>query len=240
MLTLLGSGGWIPSGRRETCCAAVREGDRLLVIDAGTGLRRLVLDPAWTAGVAQVDVVLTHFHTDHTCGLTYLPALPVERIVVHGPGAALYGAPTATIAGRVFADPLQSVTLDDVVAEVRDLELGVQELGPWRLTTRAQRRHPHPTLGLRLGDDVAYVTDTGPDPETPAFAAGCRVLAHEAWGGPGEDVGPGHTTSDAAARLAAQAGVQRLVLLHVHPTRDERALQAGAPGATVGEDGLKL
>ena len=242
MLTLLGSGGWIPSDTRETGCAVVREGDRVLVIDAGSGLRRLVTDGLWLEGVAQVDLVLTHFHTDHTCGLTYLPALPVERVVLHGPGAALYGTATRELAERVYADPMQSIRLRDVVAAIVDTPLGEAEIGPWRLRTRRQDRHPHPTMGLRFGDDVAYVTDTGPDPETARFAEGVRALCHEAWGGPGDDVGDGHTRSPDAARLAVEAGVERLVLIHVHPTRDQAATLLGAhavhPGTVLGEDGL--
>lgn len=240
MLTLLGSGGWVPSDTRETCCAFTRDGDQALLIDAGTGLRRLLTDPSLLDGVTHLDVVLTHFHLDHTCGLAYAGGLPVERIDLHGPGAALYGTPTATCAGLVFADPIQGQRLEDVVAAVHETPVGAYEVGPWRLTTRRQDRHLHPTMGLRLGDDVAYVTDTAPDPGTVGFAEGVRVLCHESWGGPGEDVGDSHTTSDEAAGIARDAGVEQLVLIHVHPTRDVAALQAGAPDATVGSDGLAV
>ena len=56
----------------------VRRGEDALVLDAGTGLQRLVADPALVDGVRRLDVVLTHFHLDHVCGLAYLPALPVR------------------------------------------------------------------------------------------------------------------------------------------------------------------
>jgi ribonuclease BN (tRNA processing enzyme) len=165
--------------------------------------------------------------------------------VIHGPGAALYGAPTRELAERVYADPMQAVRLRDVVAGIADVPVGDAEIGPWRLRTRRQDRHPHPTLGLRFGDDVAYITDTAADPDTAPFVDGCRVLCHEAWGGPGDDVGPGHTRSTEAARIALDAGVPHLVLIHVHPTRDaESALAAaqidlgGGGDAVLGEDGL--
>jgi hypothetical protein len=35
---LLGSGGWIPTTKRETCFAFIREGSHFLLIDAGTGV----------------------------------------------------------------------------------------------------------------------------------------------------------------------------------------------------------
>jgi ribonuclease BN (tRNA processing enzyme) len=72
----LGTGGWMPTDRRETACYALRDGADLLVLDAGTGFRRLVTDPALLEGVERLHVVLTHFHLDHTAGLVCLPALP--------------------------------------------------------------------------------------------------------------------------------------------------------------------
>ena len=47
---LLGSGGWIPTGTRETTCLLVRNGASALVVDLGTGARRLVTDPALLDG----------------------------------------------------------------------------------------------------------------------------------------------------------------------------------------------
>ena len=76
VVTLLGSGGFAPSAVRETACALVRDGPRALLLDAGSGVRRLVTDPWYLEGVTHVDVVLTHFHLDHVCGLPYLCALP--------------------------------------------------------------------------------------------------------------------------------------------------------------------
>ena len=50
--TILGSGGFVPTGRRETSCLLLLpEGsDRAIVVDAGTGMRRLITDPRAAAG----------------------------------------------------------------------------------------------------------------------------------------------------------------------------------------------
>jgi hypothetical protein len=45
-LTVLGAGGWIPTGAYATCTALLREGPAAVVIDAGTGIQRLVVDPS--------------------------------------------------------------------------------------------------------------------------------------------------------------------------------------------------
>ena len=61
-VTLLGTMGWMPSERRETTCTVCRDGDELLLFDAGTGLRRL-LTPVGAAlldGVFRVHLFLSH------------------------------------------------------------------------------------------------------------------------------------------------------------------------------------
>ena len=42
---ILGAGGWIPTGTHATCSALLREGDAAVLIDAGTGIERLVVGP---------------------------------------------------------------------------------------------------------------------------------------------------------------------------------------------------
>ncbi len=96
-IVILGSGGWIPTERRETACTLVRRGDQALLLDAGTGARRLI-GSAHLDGVRRLDVVLTHFHLDHVCGLSYLPALPLE-VRIWAPGRWLYGSASEELLG---------------------------------------------------------------------------------------------------------------------------------------------
>jgi ribonuclease BN (tRNA processing enzyme) len=243
-LLLLGSGGWIPTEHRETCCALLRRGPYALLIDAGTGVRRLVEDPRLLAGADRLDVVLTHFHLDHVIGLAYLPALGdrVERHVF-GPGTLNYDASTAAICERLLGTPF-AAGVDAVAADVHEIPGGDLELPGLTLTHRTQRRHPAPTLALRLDDQLAWCTDTAADPHTAPFAQGVELLAHEAWStssAPRDtDV---HTTGRDAARIAADAGADRLVLIHINPLGDDEALEADArelADARVGRDMLAL
>src|SRR4051794_22831163 len=97
----------------------VREADRILLMDAGTGVRRLLSDPRLVEGVTRVDVVLSHFHLDHVIGLSYLPGLPkgVER-AVWAPGAALYGTASNDLLARLIGPPLFAETLAATVDSV--------------------------------------------------------------------------------------------------------------------------
>ncbi len=238
---LLGSGGWIPSPTRECCCCLVRSGDDALLIDAGTGLQRLVHEPALLAGVSRLHIALTHWHLDHTAGLLYLPAigLPVE----------IWGRPPALdLVHRLLDSPFllsEPQELGGGIEAVHDLEPGEARIGPFELTVRVQPRHPDTTYAFRLGDELAYCTDTASDEENIAFAHGVRVLAHEAMHASDTTDDETHTAAGEAARLAAAAGVERLVLIHVHPLLrdDEELLRHARPvfaNVEVGQDGLEL
>ena len=248
--TILGSGGFVPTGRRETSCLLLLpddEADGALVIDAGTGLRRLITDrEALLGGRRRLEVLLTHFHIDHVCGLPYMTELFDDfDIIVRGPGAALYDMPTASALSRLFAPPIMPVDLDQL--GIRVGELGIGDAGgdgpaaALGVRTRRQDLHTNPTLALRVGDDLVWCTDTEDDPLTADFARGVRILGHDAWGPP---AAPGHAQPAGAAQVARDAGVEQLVLIHVPPMADEEDLQARAaavhPRVTVATDGLAL
>jgi ribonuclease BN (tRNA processing enzyme) len=241
--TILGSGGFVPTGRRETSSLLLvpEHGDGGVVIDAGTGLRRLITDRGLLAGRTRLDVLLTHFHIDHVCGLAYLTELLDMDVHVHGPGRALYDTATCDVLERLFAPPIMPVGLQQIGVHVGELGLGETAFGGLAARARRQDRHTNPTLGLRFGDELVWCTDTEDDPLTVDFARGARVLAHDAWGPP---AAPGHAEPAGAAQVALDAGAERALLIHVPPLADEADLQARAaavhPHATVATDGLDL
>jgi ribonuclease BN (tRNA processing enzyme) len=243
---LLGSGGWIPTSRRETCCALVRDGAGALLLDAGTGISRLVEQPELLDGIERLDVLLTHFHLDHVIGLSYLPALPVaEPPAVWGPGRALDATPTGDILHRLVGPPLFGYQARDLTGPILELGPGASSVGSFDIEARIQRRHPGGSLAFRLGDELVYCTDTAYDPENAAFARGAALLCHEAWYAAAETDDPSHTAAGAAAGLAADADVGRLVLIHVSPMlRDDRELEAAAAArferVAAGEDRVPL
>jgi ribonuclease BN (tRNA processing enzyme) len=236
----LGTGGWIPTEERETICVLLREGDTALLLDAGSGLRRLVGQPGLLDGVRRLDVALTHFHLDHVCGLAYVPALPVLP-TVWAPGRWLYGT-----AGAELLDPLRRAPLSPFdpaeLGEVRELVDGPQVIGSFEVAARAQPRHWAPTAGLRVADALALVTDTAYDPESAVFAGGVTHLLHEAWSTSDEPVASeGDATAAEAGQVALDAGVRRLTLVHLDPRAlDEASLATDArrvfPDARVGRD----
>jgi ribonuclease BN (tRNA processing enzyme) len=241
IVTLLGSGGFMPTGERETCCALLRDGSEALVIDAGTGIRRLVTDPALLDGVEQVHVILTHFHLDHVIGLFYLAELdrPVE---IWGAGERLEGVATHELVTRLLASPFAPPSIRDEAARVRELD-AEGHVGAFNVASRVQKVHANPTLALRVGG-VVWCTDTGYDPGNVEFARAASVLYHDAFRAGETGAEGGHTRAANAGRLAAEAGVGRLVLIHLSPDVDEEELlreaSAHFDATVVGRDCLSI
>lgn len=212
----------------------------MILLDAGTGVRRLLTAPELMDGVDRVDVLLSHFHLDHVIGLSYLPGLgPDVKRVVWGPGADIYGTPTETILERLIGPPLFALSLSEVITEIRELATGDQEISSSSVGVRRQDHHNQPSVALRVRDILTYCTDTGYDPGNASFASGSRHLLHEAFYlQPVDDM---HSTGAEAARIARAAEVTELTLVHLPPRQlDERRMQADAaavfPRARVGKD----
>jgi ribonuclease BN (tRNA processing enzyme) len=228
---LLGTQGWIPTPRRATTCLAYRDGDALLVFDAGTGLARFLQPPAsgLLAGIDEVHLLMTHYHLDHSVGLSYLSGLfPRHKVTVHVPAAAVNGVEPSAGVPALIRRPFFPVDW----AEQKNVSLGTLQEGdnlvagvPVRL--RAQT-HADVSAGYRIADHFAFITDTVADPATATFAAGAELLLHEAWIDGREESEPGqeklvrrtytsHASARQAAALAAQAGVAELYLIHLNP-----------------------
>lgn len=214
------------------------------MIDAGTGVSRLVERPQLLDRADRLDILLTHFHLDHIAGLAYLPALGLcEHTIVWGPGQLLYDTTTVELIDRVSHQPFHPVPLQDQDIEVRDIPSGELELLHTRIETRRQDRHSAPSLGFRFDNQLTWITDTAYDPDSAPFAEGCEVLAHEAWfsrAAPrNADI---HTSAADAAQVAVRAGIDRLVLIHLPPFEQSieelvAEAQAAVPGALPADDG---
>ena len=217
------------------------------MIDAGTGVSRLIEDPELLSGTARLDILLTHFHLDHIAGLAYLPALGLcEHTTVWGPGQLLYGTPTAELLDQVSRQPFHPVPLEQQDIDVRDLPAKTVELGGVTVATRRQDRHSAPSLGFRFGDVLTWITDTAYDPDSGRFAEGSQLLAHEAWFTEQAPRNPEiHASGAQAAEVALEAAVERLVLIHLPPFEASIApllaeAQAEAPDAVAATDGVSF
>lgn len=279
--TLLGTGGWIPTVRRETTCAILSTPKAFFIFDAGTGLARLLEErfrpeiglnsgpkenpgPGQSGAATQsqgrqreVHMFLSHYHLDHIAGLVYLPAMFKGRTVhLHPPAESVTGEDPRAIISGIIRKPFNPQSIADMPLDlsIEPLEEGEHDIAG--ATVRIRRQiHADPSVAFRIDDLLAFATDTADDPGTAEFARGARLLVHEAWIDGIEEEDPAtthiareayvaHTSARQAAARAAEAGVEKLVLMHLNPLRGaayhERMLAAAQkifPGTVILEDG---
>ena len=245
-------------GGNTSCVAVHGKHDSVLVLDAGTGIRRLGARLA--SEPRRVDVFLTHLHMDHIQGLGFFQPLFRAGFDVH-----LWGPPSSTQALRArlvryLSPPLFPVRLHEVDAhlEVHDVAGGSFEIDGFEVTA-APIIHPGPTLGYRVaanGVSLAYLPDHEPalsvDGSFPAsaewtsgfdLAAGVDLLIHDAQYTPAEyelRVGWGHSRVSDAVAMARSAGAARLVTYHHDPDHDDALLDSLVDEARTAADGLEV
>jgi len=247
MLTILGAGGWLPAYGRQTASAVLRNGDEAVMIDAGTGVARLIEQPDVLSGVKRLHILLSHFHLDHIAGLAYLPALGVcDDTTLWGPGRLLYDTTTEAVLSGVSHEPMHPVPLEQQDIQVCDIPAGELELAGMRVTTRRQDRHSAPSLAMRFDDALTWITDTAFDPDSAVFAQGCRLVAHEAWFTRdtvrNADI---HSSAHEAGEIADRAGSERLLLIHLPPFQESvdalvAEAQAEVADVTPARDGTTI
>jgi ribonuclease BN (tRNA processing enzyme) len=208
-------------------CYLVRIPGRAVALDMGAGtLNRL------SALVAPEDlgaVVISHLHPDHCADLM---ALRVYMVWGPGAGRRLRVLSPPGLRERLVAFS-GSEGWDDAFA-FEDLTSpgGEADLGGGLALRYREVPHLPPTFALRLegaGAAVCYGADCAPGPELPELAAGCGVLVCESsFGAEPVPAGVPHLPAADAGRIAAQAGVGRLLLTHCSPEFDRDAALAAA------------
>ena len=226
----------------NTSCVGVRDDHgTVIVLDAGTGIRRM--GDAVGPEVRRVDVLLTHLHMDHIQGLGFFAPLYQPGMEVH-----IWGPASATLdlrgrLGRYLSPPLFPVTLRDLPCRLHlhQVPRGDFDIGSFRVSA-ALVGHPGPTVGYRLSQgpvSMAYLPDHEPALGVASFpqgaswtsgyplAEGVDLLIHDAQYTRAEypaHVGWGHSSIHHALTFAALAGARHLVPFHHDPARDDVAL----------------
>jgi phosphoribosyl 1,2-cyclic phosphodiesterase len=228
-----------------TACASVRSaGGDILVVDAGTGIRALGASLVGSRrGPLKVHLLLTHFHLDHVMGFPFFGPLLEHgaEVVVHAPAPA---AESERILAGLMGGRFFPIGLDGTpaVKSFREAPKATFALGAFRVAT-CPLRHPQGAIAYRIEEgvrSVVFATDTehpemGVDIGLSNFCRGADLLVYDATFTPEEyeagKKGWGHSTWKAGTKLAAEAGVKRLLLSHLNPDHaDVRvdAIQAAA------------
>ncbi len=226
-------------GGHTSCVAISRDGrSPTLVLDAGTGIRRLsaLLDGAPFKG----SILLGHLHWDHTQGLPFFeagdhPEADV-RLVIPAQGEPL------EVMRRFMSPPHFPIDPSELHGRWRfaSLEPGSHDIEGFTVLALDIPHKGGRTFGFRVSDAdraVAYLSDhgpialgAGPDGLGPyheaalALADGVDLLVHDAQYTAEELAARpdfGHSAAKYAVCLAERAGAGRVLLFHHDPNRTD-------------------
>ncbi|MBI5880255.1 MAG: MBL fold metallo-hydrolase [Chloroflexi bacterium] len=271
-VTLWGTRGSLASPGPETAryggntsCVEVRgHSGTVLVLDAGTGLRRLGRD--LPVGLRRVDILLTHLHMDHIQGLGFFGPLLDPSIDVHIWGPASTTLNLHARLSRYLSPPTFPISLADLerMPELHEVPCSVFEIGEFRIST-ALVSHPGPTVGYRIQSPdgvVTYLPDHEPAlgvrhfPQSKdwtsgyALAAESDLLIHDTQFTQPEyeaRIGWGHSSISQAFAFARIAEAKHLITFHHDPDHSDadldrimgQAIEQAKPefGVTTGAEG---
>lgn len=249
-IKLWGTRGSLPAPSPETqvyggntACVTIESDETLVVLDAGSGIRRLGND-ALVAKHSVIHILLSHLHMDHILGLGFFSPLYNEHQEVHIWGPASFNHSLINRLNRYLSPPLFPVNVRELPAKVffHEVTHGFFEIN--HLTIYANYVcHPGPTLGYRIETEkaaFAYIPDHEPalglrnfsiSPEWTSgydIAKNVDLLIHDAQFTDEEYehcIGWGHSTFTHALKFANMANAKQLLFFHHDPNHSDKQLE---------------
>jgi ribonuclease BN (tRNA processing enzyme) len=229
----------------NTSCVAVAhdDGPVRLVLDAGTGIRRL---PEVLVGEPfRGAIVLGHLHWDHMIGLPFCSSIDrpdaVVRLLVPEQGVAAIelvahamSPPAFPIRPEMLRGEWTFETYDEATFELEGFEVTTREIPHSAGRTMGIRVSDGRSSFAYLSDHAPHLLDPGPDglggchPAAMDLARGVDLLIHDAQYTADElpaRAAFGHAACDYPIRLAEAAGADAVLLFHHDPSRTDDAVR---------------
>jgi phosphoribosyl 1,2-cyclic phosphodiesterase len=226
----------------DTACMEIRSCDNdILIVDAGTGIRRLG-NQLLKEKRFHYHLLFTHAHWDHLMGFPFFKPIFREGTTIHVfrcPSAEGYAESMIT---RVMTPPNFPINYSDLKAKIlfrdgcpQDFSLGSLHITPIALS------HPNGGCGYRFtekGKSFVFLTDNELGYRHPGglsfeeyrhFCQEADLLIHDAEYLPeeyGEKIRWGHSAYTDVLRLAMESGVKRLGFFHHNQERSDEAIDA--------------
>ncbi len=227
-------------GGNTACVLVCFDSGVRLILDAGTGIRRLGQE-LWEEGdeAGELYLLLSHTHWDHIQGLPFFRPFYNRKQsvqIIRGCRDKASDALAQTLSGQMQREYFP-IALSDLRARIRCwgngqgsfmLEKGIS-------ITAFCLNHPcEPTYGYRIQERdkvLIYCTDIehvqGIDPVVADFCQGADLLIHDAQYTPRElekKNGWGHSSWEQALELGERCAIHRMALFHHDPSHNDSFL----------------
>ncbi len=226
----------------DTTCIEIRtRSDDLIIVDAGTGIRRLG-NQLLSEDRSIFNFVFTHSHWDHLMGFPFFKPLHLEKSEIHMHRCPFPGKYIETIVTKLMRPPHFPVRYSDLKASISykngcpgTFSIGSVNVTPIFLS------HPNGGCGYSFEEDgrrFVFLTDNElgfthegglPYEKYVEFCAGADLLFHDGEYTPeeyAESIEWGHSSYMDTLKLAMDAGVGRLGIFHLNQERTDAGMDA--------------
>jgi len=227
-------------GGNTSCTQVTFSTNRILILDAGTGIRNLG-NALLRDGHEQYDMInilLSHTHWDHIQGFPYFePAYnPRRNITISICGKQRMGNDLESLFATQMQNDFFPVPLKKMGANFTFLQPDITTYVHPRgvKITAVKYSHRGDAYGYRIeegGKILVYCTDVehknGIDPNVVELSKNADLLIHDAQYTPEElkmKKGWGHSSWEQAIEVAKLAGVKKLALFHHDPEHNDTFL----------------
>lgn len=223
---------------RKTICVEVRCGERIVILDAGSGMVPLG-NRLMESDTRSFDLLLTHAHYDHVEGIPFFAPFYDPEFRTRFWSGRLKGIDTARdIVDGLMKEPYFPIRQEKFRARIsyKDIEDGKTiDLGDGITVHTTRLHHPGGATGYRIeyeGASFGFITDTTHAPGqrdqellefldgVDAFAYDCSYLDEEF----PQFSSFGHSTWEEALRLKEACGAGAVYGLHHMPFREDHHL----------------
>ncbi len=229
VVEILGAGSGYPTSSRDTSSLLVGAAEGWTAIECPGSIVHKLEARGLSMDLLR-RLILTHKHIDHVYGVPHLVHAMgiegrVEELNLLAPGQTLATVAEMVAVHELTDDWYPAIRLTEISAAGQSELLRVPSL---RITATGVA-HTCDTIALRFETEAAavcYSSDTRPCASVTRLATGADILLHDC-GGPHrlrEAFSGGHSSAREAGIVAAEAGVRKLVLMHLG-ARDENILK---------------
>lgn len=233
---------YLKYGGDTTCVELRTDDDSIVIIDAGSGIRRLG-NSLVKAGRKDFNIIFTHAHWDHILGFPFFKPLYMKGTQINMLGSPLAQESIKQIISKTMQAPNFPVRLQDIKAEISYVGVCPDWFRIKGLSiTQIHTSHPNQGMGYKFSEDnraFVFITDNELSYTHPGglkfedyveFCKGAALLIHDSEYLPEEyhryAKTWGHSVYLDSLNLALEAGVKRFGLFHHNQDRTDEQIDS--------------